>query len=107
MQAIIPITQERVYIPRICLPAPDDGSFPFKWTHIQFPVSPAFAITINKSQGQTIEHIGVYLPKPVFSHGQLYVAASRATHPNTICFAIPRRQDGTFVTRNVVYYEAL
>jgi ATP-dependent exoDNAse (exonuclease V) alpha subunit len=44
----------------------------------QFPVKPAFAMTINKSQGQTFEFVGVDLSKPVFSHGQLYVAFSRA-----------------------------
>jgi ATP-dependent exoDNAse (exonuclease V) alpha subunit len=34
---------------------------------------------INKSQGQTLTRVGLYLKKPVFTHGQLYVAISRAT----------------------------
>uniref|UniRef100_A0A914CUJ4 Uncharacterized protein n=1 Tax=Acrobeloides nanus TaxID=290746 RepID=A0A914CUJ4_9BILA len=39
----------------------------------QFPVKPAFAMTIYKSQGQTLKHVGVDLTVDVFGHGQLYV----------------------------------
>ncbi|RCV30685.1 hypothetical protein SETIT_6G115000v2 [Setaria italica] len=35
----------------------------------QFPIRLSFAMTVNKSQGQTIPNVGVYLPAPVFSHG--------------------------------------
>ena len=43
----------------------------------QFPVRPAFAITSNKAQGQTLSHVGIYLKHGFFSHGQLYVAMNR------------------------------
>ena len=40
-------------------------------------------MTINKAQGQTIPNVGIYLPEPVFSHGQLYVALSRGVSRST------------------------
>jgi len=34
-------------------------------------------MTINKSQGQSLGFVGLYLPTPIFSHGQPYVTVSR------------------------------
>jgi ATP-dependent exoDNAse (exonuclease V) alpha subunit len=50
--------------------SPTDSDLPFKLKRLQFPVLLAFAMTIDKSQGQTLKKVGIYLPKPVFSHGQ-------------------------------------
>ena len=91
---------ERLHIPRIPL-KPSDHDFPFQMTRKQFPVKPAFAITANKSQGQTLQKVGIYLPTPMFSHGQLYVAMSRATAADNLKIL----SDGT--TANVVYEEVL
>ena len=43
---------------------------------------------INKSQGQIFDKSKLYLQLPVFSHGQLYVAFSRAHAFKYVCLMI-------------------
>ena len=95
-----------VFIPRIALDSGlEDSPVPFR--RLQFPVHLAYAMTINKSQGQTVKHVGLNLSSPVFSHGQLYVALSRCTHPRNIKVLFPDDPDNEQNTKvmNVVWNE--
>ena len=93
-----------VLVPRLPLQPPDDA-FPFRWERRQFPIRPAFAMTVNKAQGQTLGRVAVFLDEPVFSHGQLYVAASRVGRSADLRLALPAGSQGA--TRSVVFTEVL
>jgi ATP-dependent exoDNAse (exonuclease V) alpha subunit len=82
---------QRVFIPRVDS-IPSEDEFPVTIRRRQFPIKPTFATTINKSQRQTFEKVGIYLPSPVFSHGQLYVAFSRATSKDNVRFKIQQTE---------------
>ena len=94
-----PFKGEEVLIPRIPM-IPTDMSFQFK--RLQFPIRLAFAITINKAQGQSLELCGLYLHNDCFSHWQLYVACSRVANPDNLFIYT---ENGT--TKNVVYPQVL
>ncbi|PWZ11729.1 ATP-dependent DNA helicase PIF1 [Zea mays] len=93
---------KRIFLPCIPLCPSDEDMFPFQFKRKQFPVRLSFAMTVNKPQGQTIPNVGVYLPKPVFSHGQLYVALSRATARSNIKILVIPAVDGRKKSRKGV-----
>ena len=98
---------EQVIIPRISLRTNDS---PIQFMRIQFPVKVSFAMTINKSQGQTINMCGLYLKNSsCFSHGQLYVACSRVTSWDSLHVLVPCQKDtiknNRILMNNVVYSE--
>ena len=102
-----------VLLTRIDL-APSDVSLPFVLKRRQFPIIPAYAMTINKSQGQTFEYVGIQLDEPVFSHGQLYVALSRCRIPHQVKVHIKQTHeqgkllnDERYFTKNVVYRDII
>lgn len=67
-----------VFIPRLPLEA-SGATSPVPFRRLQVVVRPAFSMTINKSQGQTMEKVAGVLESDCFSHGQLYVLLSRST----------------------------
>lgn len=96
---------EKVYIPRIIM-TPTESGWPFLLKRRQYPLSVCFAMTINKSQGQSLNMVGLYLPKQVFTHGQLYVAFSRVTRRDGLRIMLDDNESpGEHMVRNIVYKE--
>ena len=61
---------------------------------------------INKSQGQSVKHVGLDLRMPVFTHGQFYVGVSRVTSQENIKVIWDDKvEEGK--TKNIVYNEVL
>ncbi|KAL8534666.1 hypothetical protein ACS0TY_010627 [Phlomoides rotata] len=99
------ISGELAFIPGLSL-TPSDPRLSFKFQMRQFPLIVSYAMSINKSQGQSFAHVGVFLKKPVFSHGQLYVAVSRISNRSglkiMLCYGDSVDENKT---KNVVFYE--
>ena len=107
-----------VPLPRIDFTT-SETDFPFIMVRRQFPVRLAFAMSINKAQGQSLKRVGIYLKRPVFAHGQAYVALSRAGIPwetrlliepqlegqGKIEYPGKQHNDSIYITANIVFKE--
>jgi len=93
--------EERV-IPRIPFEATAMGTISF--IRLQFPVKLSYSVTSNRSQGQTYTgRVLVDCSADSFSHGQVYVAASRSKRCDLLAFISPSPQH----VRSVVWRDLL
>lgn len=104
-----PGENESFGIPRISFKFPILQGSPLQMTRRQFPLQLAYAMTIHKSQGQTIKQVGVDLRTDCFAHGQLYVAMSRVRLPDDIRVLVQedRVREGVPYAKNIVYQDLL
>jgi ATP-dependent DNA helicase PIF1 len=96
---------DNFFLPRMNL-IPSNPGLPFKFRRRQFPLTLCLVMTINKNQGQSQSHVGIYLPKPVFTHGQLYAALSIVKYRKGLKLLILNDECAVCrTTTNIVYRE--
>lgn len=91
-----------VFLNRISLYC--ENIYPFTFKRRQFPIKLAFAMTINKAQGQTFKKISLDLKKDVFNQGQLYVAISRVRSYDSVKIYLGSQRSESNI-KNYVYKE--
>jgi ATP-dependent exoDNAse (exonuclease V) alpha subunit len=70
----------------------------------QYPLRPAYAITIHKSQGKTFERAVVDLGRGAFAHGQAYVALSRLVDLKGLVLRRPLRRSDLIIDDDVLRF---
>ena len=88
-----------VFIPRIPLVT---SNYAIEFKRLQFPIKLIFAMTINKSQGQSLYIVGLDLRIDCFAHGQLYAECWRVTSEDNLYILCNEGRK-----KNIVYKEAL
>jgi len=87
------------FIPRIKFDI-QIGGVDSRITRVQYPVRPAYAVTVHKSQACTLNRVVIDLRKGVFDHGQLYVALSRVRKATDLLLLLCEGQDSV---ENIVF----
>lgn len=87
-------------LPRVSFHVTSENSgLPFNFVRRQFPISPAYCVTVHKSQGQTLSRIAIIADTDAFAHGLVYVALSRVGKWADVTFHSPRCE--TFLINKV------
>jgi ATP-dependent DNA helicase PIF1 len=55
-----PFRGSRFFLPRVSIETDDGTATPVKFARYQFPIKPAFVMTVNRSQGQTLQAVGLF-----------------------------------------------
>lgn len=105
---IFEVTGERfVWLPRL-LNKCDEFEAGYTFTREQFPIQLAFSCTAHKSQGQTLDKVGIDLTNnAIFAHGQLYVSLSRVCKMEDVKVCL-QKTDGKYLpVNNIVWKDVL
>ncbi|MFK8252123.1 ATP-dependent DNA helicase [Ancylobacter terrae] len=75
-------------------------------SYSQLPLVPAWAVTVHKAQGLTLDDVRIDLDSGAFAAGQAYVALSRARSLEGLSLARPLRPDDIRIDRRVAAFTA-
>jgi len=72
---------------------------------LHFPIRPAFVMTVNKAQGQSMQICRLDLENSCFSYGQLYVACSRVGKAQDLLIYAKNGETKNIVPTKIIVHE--
>ena len=96
-----------VKLPRItAIISSKQSHLPFSIMRRQFPVIPAYAYTVHRSQGSSLDLLGIYFNGSPFCHGLLFTALSRV-RGDWSCISVYAPPNTSYYLTNCVKHHVL